>query len=46
MNYLDLSDLIRLHDEIIVVSGGLCGVRDTGVLESILAHVRCKDLSI
>lgn len=40
MNYLDLSDLIRLHDEILVVSGGLCGVRDTGILESILAHIK------
>ncbi|ASK27251.1 type II toxin-antitoxin system death-on-curing family toxin [Neisseria chenwenguii] len=40
MNYLAVSDLVELHDHVITASGGLQGMRDTGVLESILAHIQ------
>lgn len=40
MNYLTLSDLIELHDGVIETSGGLRGVRDIGILESILIHIQ------
>lgn len=40
MNYLDLQTLIQIHDDVIAQSGGLHGVRDVGVLQSILEHVQ------
>lgn len=40
MNYLTLSDLLELHDSVIETSGGLRGVRDIGILESILIHIQ------
>ena len=40
MNYPTLTDLIGLHDSVIAVSGGLQGVRDTGILESVLSHIQ------
>lgn len=40
MNYPTLTDLIGLHDSVITVSGGLQGVRDTGILESVLSHIQ------
>ena len=43
MNYLVLSDLIDLHDNVIATSGGLQGVRDVGGLESILVHIQNDD---
>ncbi|RRD90306.1 type II toxin-antitoxin system death-on-curing family toxin [Conchiformibius steedae] len=43
MNYLSLDELIDLHHAIISVSGGLAGVRDIGVLESILIHIQNED---
>lgn len=40
MNYLNLDDLLALHDNVIEQSGGLSGVRDLGLLESILEHIQ------
>lgn len=40
MNYLDVQTLIQIHDDVIAQSGGLHGVRDVGVLQSILEHVQ------
>lgn len=40
MNYLDLQTLIQIHDDVIEQSGGLQGVRDVGILQSILEHVQ------
>lgn len=40
MNYLTVSDVIEIHDAVIEASGGLKGVRDLGILESILAHIQ------
>ena len=38
MIYLELEEVVRVHDEILVSSGGLNGTRDTGPLESALAQ--------
>lgn len=40
MNYLNLDDLLALHDNVIAQSGGLSGVRDLGLLASILEHIQ------
>lgn len=40
MNYLTQADLIKLHDKVIDVSGGLVGVRDVAILDSILSHMQ------
>lgn len=40
--YLGLEEVVRLHDEILVSSGGLNGIRDMGGLESALAQPQMK----
>ncbi|QJT83461.1 type II toxin-antitoxin system death-on-curing family toxin [Kosakonia sp. MUSA4] len=39
-NYFDIEHAIRVHDWIIDKSGGLHGIKDRGVLESVLNHVQ------
>lgn len=39
-NYFDIAHAIRVHDWIIDQSGGLHGIRDLGVLESVLEHIQ------
>lgn len=38
MRYLEIEEVIQLHDAVLEQSGGLNGVRDRGALESALAH--------
>jgi death-on-curing protein len=38
--YFDVTHAIRVHDWIIVNSGGLAGIKDIGQLESPLDHIR------
>ncbi|MFC2506334.1 MAG: type II toxin-antitoxin system death-on-curing family toxin [Kingella sp. (in: b-proteobacteria)] len=40
MNYLTQADLIKLHNRVISVSGGLVGMRDVAILDSILSHMQ------
>lgn len=40
MRYLTLSEVLRLHDDLIAVSGGAPGLRDLGRVESALAQPR------
>lgn len=40
MNYLTQADLIKLHNRVISVSGGLIGMRDVAILDSILSHMQ------
>lgn len=39
-NYFDIEHAIAVHDHIIERSGGLQGIRDRGVLESVLDHIQ------
>lgn len=39
-NYFDIEHAIKVHDWIIEKSGGLQGIRDSGVLESALIHIQ------
>ncbi|MBW3115773.1 type II toxin-antitoxin system death-on-curing family toxin [Providencia rettgeri] len=39
-NYFDISHAISVHDWIINNSGGLPGIRDLGMLESVLEHIQ------
>jgi len=39
-NYFDIEHAIAVHDRIIERSGGLHGIRDQGVLESVLDHMQ------
>jgi death-on-curing protein len=39
-NYFDIEHAIAVHDHIIERSGGLHGIRDQGVLESVLDHIQ------
>jgi death-on-curing protein len=41
--YFDIKHAIDEHDHIIEVSGGLMGIRDQSLLESVFAHVRNDD---
>lgn len=41
--YFDSSHAIRVHDEIIEKSGGIQGVLNIGLLESVLEHVKNDD---
>lgn len=41
--YFDLKHAIQTHDKIIEISGGSLGMRDYGLLESIIEHVRNDD---
>lgn len=43
VNYFDTEHAIRVHDEIIYVSGGLLGIMKEGQLESILDFVQSDD---
>ena len=43
MDYLSLDYAIKLHDDIIDVSGGLSGIKDLGQLDSVLTHIRNDD---
>jgi death on curing protein len=38
--YFDLTYTIKTHDKIIEISGGRLGIRDKGLLESVLEHVK------
>ncbi|MDD5770007.1 MAG: type II toxin-antitoxin system death-on-curing family toxin [Candidatus Gracilibacteria bacterium] len=40
MIYLDINDIIDLHNEIIKEFGGLSGIKDKQQLESILQHIK------
>lgn len=39
-NYFDIVHAIKVHDWIIEKSGGLQGIRDIGILESVLDHIQ------
>jgi len=39
-NYFNLENAIKVHDDIVKNSGGLLGIRDQGILESILDFVQ------
>ncbi|WP_193764924.1 type II toxin-antitoxin system death-on-curing family toxin [Hafnia alvei] len=39
-NYFDIEHAIFVHDRIIERSGGLHGIKDRGVLESVLSHIQ------
>ncbi|MDM3293445.1 type II toxin-antitoxin system death-on-curing family toxin [Citrobacter sp. Cc139] len=39
-NYFDIKHAVAVHDKIIERSGGLHGIRDQGVLESVLDHIQ------
>lgn len=39
-NYFDIRHAVAVHDKIIERSGGLHGIRDQGVLESVLDHIQ------
>ena len=41
--YFDLKHAIQAHDKIIEISGGALGMRDSGLLESVIEHVRNDD---
>lgn len=41
--YFDLEHAIRVHDQIIELSGGLAGIKDAGQLDSVLAHIQNDD---
>lgn len=41
--YFDLKHAIQVHDKIIEISGGAWGMRDIGLLESVLEHVKNDD---
>lgn len=41
--YFDLTHAIRVHDQIIELSGGLSGTKDAGQLDSVLAHIQNDD---
>ena len=43
MNYFSLEFAIKIHDAVIVESGGLSGNRDIGQLESVLHHIQNND---
>lgn len=38
--YFDLQHAIKTHDKIIEISGGALGIRDSGLLESVLEHAK------
>jgi death on curing protein len=40
MIYPDINKVLQIHDKIIEISGGGNGVRDIGMLESVLNHVQ------
>jgi len=40
MRYLSLSEILELHDAIIGISGGACGIRDIRSLESAINQPR------
>jgi death on curing protein len=41
--YFDLAHAIRTHDQVIEISGGMPGNRDTGALASVLEHIQNDD---
>ena len=41
--YFDTQHAVEVHDWIIANSGGLSGVRDVGLLESVLQHIQNDD---
>src|SRR5947199_234236 len=41
--YFDVHYAIKVHDNILAVSGGKEGIRDLGLLESILFHIKNDD---
>lgn len=41
--YFDLKHAIQIHDKIIEISGGVLGIHDIGLLESVLEHVKNDD---
>mgnify|MGYP002779223115 CR=1 FL=1 len=40
MTYLDVDEVIRLHEMVIARSGGLTGIKDRGLIESAVAQPR------
>lgn len=43
MIYPEIQDLIKIHNMVILKSGGLSGIKDIGQLDSILAHIQNHD---
>lgn len=43
MIYPEIQDLIKIHNMVILKSGGLSGIKDIGQLDSILAHIQNPD---
>lgn len=43
INYFEISDAIELHNSVIDVSGGSCGVNDINLLSSALTHIQNDD---
>lgn len=41
--YFDLAHAIRVHDQIIELSGGLPGTKDAGQIDSVLEHIQNDD---
>lgn len=41
--YFDVAHAIRTHDQVIDLSGGLAGLRDIGLLDSVLDHIQNDD---
>lgn len=41
--YLDLIHVVELHDIAIALSGGISGVQNLGLIESVIAHIQNDD---
>ena len=42
-NYFEIEHAIKIHDEIIELSGGLKGIKNIGITESTLKHIQNDD---
>ncbi|SRR5258708_2333272 len=41
--YFDLKYAIKAHDKVLEISGGVSGIKDVGLLESVVEHVKNDD---
>ncbi len=41
--YFDLKYAIKTHDKVLEISGGISGIKDVGLLESVVEHVKNDD---